>query len=325
MIPRLTLLLSCGFAIAEPGSASPAGSDLPKGQRGAPAEWVVDPQQSELHYEIQRAPKGELALTPNEAFFPKLGLEATGAGAFPDDPKWNKGESFSEIGKWDRGDAAEWGLWFEKAGVLTVDLDSSSQLADASRISFGEEVIDARGQARLAVKRPGLHVLRFECTGDPGAAAVFRSIRIQVSAEAAAGAGVVRKRWRPAAAHARFRSDRANGSKTRLWIMEMDAVPGSLDFYAPITTPFGYYGPTWNADGTVGSSFNFSLWSYGRGKEAPPLDKLSHLLAIGHRDATFGGYGHEGTGVKIRDWKPLEGRSGQRQVLALRLEPGGPG
>ena len=73
--------------------------------------------------------------------------------------------------------------------------------------------------------------------------------------------------------------------------MEMDAVPGDLGFYAPITTPFGYYGPTWQADGTVNAGFNFSLWSYGRGQEEPPVEQLSHLLAIGNRDATFGGFG----------------------------------
>jgi hypothetical protein len=69
--------------------------------------------------------------------------------------------------------------------------------------------------------------------------------------------------------------------------------PGDLGFYAPITTPFGYYGPTWLADGTVNAGFNFSLWSYGRGQEEPPIEQLSHLLAIGNRDATFGGFGHE--------------------------------
>ena len=103
--------------------------------------------------------------------------------------------------------------------------------------------------------------------------------------------------------------------------MEMDAVPGDLGFYAPITTPFGYYGPTWQADGTVNAGFNFSLWSYGRGQEEPPIEQLSHLLAIGNREATFGGFGHEGTGVKIRDWDPLTGHQGQRQVLALRVVP----
>jgi len=105
-------------------------------------------------------------------------------------------------------------------------------------------------------------------------------------------------------------------------VMEMDAVPGTLGFYCPITTPFGYYGPTWRADGTVNAGFNFSLWSYGRGQREPPIEQLSHLLAAGSPKANFSGFGHEGTGVKIRNWKPLAGKRRQRQVLALRVEPG---
>ena len=144
---------------------------------------------------------------------------------------------------------------------------------------------------------------------------------VEVSGEAVDEGAVLRKRWRPAAAHTKFTSSR-NPKAVRLWVMEMDAVPGELDFYAPITTPFGYYGPTWKADGTVNSSFNFSLWSFGRNESEPPVEKLSHLIAIGNPKATFGHFDHEGTGVKIRDWEPLEGRQGQSQVLALRVEPG---
>jgi hypothetical protein len=104
--------------------------------------------------------------------------------------------------------------------------------------------------------------------------------------------------------------------------MEMDAKPGDLGFYCPMTTPFGYYGPSWRADGTVGPGLNFSLWSYGRGRKEPPLAQLSHLLAVGHPKARFGGFGHEGTGVKVRNWKPFAGLHAQRLVLALRRQVG---
>ncbi len=72
----------------------------------------------------------------------------------------------------------------------------------------------------------------------------------------------------------------------------------------------------------MNSGFNFSLWSYGRGKREPPIEQLSHLIAVGHPEAKFSGFGHEGTGVKIRGWEPLKGRQGQRQAIALRVEPG---
>jgi len=144
---------------------------------------------------------------------------------------------------------------------------------------------------------------------------------IELAGEALRGGGVLRKRWRPAAAHVKF-FNQAQPDAVRLWVMEMDGVPGELGFYSPITTPFGYYGPTWKADGTVNTGFNFSLWSYGRQQAEPPIEQLSHLTAIGSRTAGFGHFGHEGTGVKIRDWEPLAGRQGQRQTIALRVSPG---
>jgi hypothetical protein len=104
--------------------------------------------------------------------------------------------------------------------------------------------------------------------------------------------------------------------------MELDAAPGSLPFFAPVTTPFGYFGPSWKTSGIVDASLNFSLWSYRRGATAPRTHDLSHLLAVGNREARFGNFSHEGTGVKIRGWEPLKDRGGQRQVLALRVEPG---
>ena len=54
------------------------------------------------------------------------------------------------------------------------------------------------------------------------------------------------------------------------------------------------------------------------------MPQLSHLLAVGSPKASFGGFGHEGTGVKLRDWNPYEGQKIETTVLALRLDPGTP-
>jgi hypothetical protein len=64
------------------------------------------------------------------------------------------------------------------------------------------------------------------------------------------------------------------------------------------------------------------MWSYGKSEEVPPVSQFSHLLAVGHPDASFGGFGHEGTGVKVRDWNPFEDWEGDSAVYALRFEPG---
>jgi hypothetical protein len=105
--------------------------------------------------------------------------------------------------------------------------------------------------------------------------------------------------------------------------MEARPLPGEDSMYAPITTPFGYFGSTFNPDGTSGG-INFSMWSYARGAKEPPLEELSHLLALGDPSQEFGGFGHEGTGVKPRGWNPFEGRKIASVVLALRVDPGDP-
>ena len=298
------------------------------GQLGVPLSWQACGDDPNSLCMVQKTRDGVLYLTPNESFFPMRGLVAAGQGQVPDLENLNSGKSFSWIEKWDKGDVAEW-VWFApKADTGTLALWMTAEASggkfaltmDNKSVSFSVNSTKEPGMAftcPFQVAEPGLHRLRLVCEK---AAAGTRFHWMKLSGPSLDGAAVLRKRWRPSAAHTKFSSSQAK-KPIRLWVMEMDAVPGDLGFYAPITTPFGYYGPTWQADGTVNAGFNFSLWSYGRGQKEPPIEQLSHLLAIGNRDATFGGFGHEGTGVKIRDWDPLSGHQGQRQVLALRVVP----
>lgn len=298
------------------------------GQIGVPLSWQACGDDPSSLCMLQKTRDSVLYLTPNESFFPMRGLVAAGQSQVPDLENLNSGKSFAWIEKWDAGDVAEW-VWFApQAGEGTITLWMSaksdggtfSMSMDNKTVSFAvksSENPSSVFSCPFKVTNPGLHRLRIVCEK---AAAGTQFHWMTLSGPCIEGSAVVRKRWRPSAAHTKFSSSKGKES-VRLWVMEMDAVPGDLGFYAPITTPFGYYGPTWQANGTVNAGFNFSLWSYGRGKEEPPIEQLSHLLAIGHRDATFGGFGHEGTGVKIRDWDPLLGHQGQRQVLALRVVP----
>ena len=299
-----------------------------EGQLGVPISWHDCGDEPGSVCMLQKTRDNVLYLTPNESFFPKRGLVAAGQGQVPDLENLNSGKSFSWIEKWDAGDVAEW-VWFApQAGEGTITLWMAaksnggmfSMSMDNKSVSFSVKSQKETGMAftcPFQVIEPGLHRLQLVCEK---AAAGTQFHWMTLRGSCVKGAAVLRKRWRPAAAHTKFSSSQAK-KPIRLWVMEMDAVPGDLGFYAPITTPFGYYGPTWQADGTVNAGFNFSLWSYGRGQAEPPIEQLSHLLAIGNREATFGGFGHEGTGVKIRDWDPLTGHQGQRQVLALRVVP----
>lgn len=332
MYLRVISLLAPIFLGIDCNSQPPAAGEgqlRPSGQLGQSFSWIpVDPSKKTfLLGQVTR--DGKLILTPNEAFFPKLGLVAAGQGNVPDIDNLNGGQSFSSIEKWDAGDVAQWGLHFKSPGNIRIRVWMSAAKSGATfSISLNDQKqtfdVDGTGQVAMVtdteftLTRSGLTQLNLICEASAPGLALHR---IEVSGAAAIEAAVVRKRWRPAAAHTRFSSSKTD-EDVRMWVMEMDALPGELDFYSPITTPFGYYGPTWRADGSVNSSFNFSLWSYRRGAPEPPVKELSHLLAVGDPHAEFGGFGHEGTGVKVRSWEPLQGQQGQRQVLALRVQPG---
>ncbi len=314
-------------------ATSSYGKNKLEGQLGAAIEWIPVPNSIDQFYMIQRTSDAKLILTPNESFFPKPGLRLAGTGDIPDVAlKLNGGKSFKTISRWDKADQVEWGLWFEKTGNVEIQVwmaQTTSQ--DQYTVSMGEQektfttrTVGNEPQvvATLSfnIKKAGRYSLLVECNHlQKGRKTELHGIKI--SGTAVIKAAVLRKRWRPAAAHARFTSSH-QPSNVRLWIMEMDARPGQLSFYCPITTPFGYYGPTWKADGTVSPGMNFSLWSFGAKQAEPPIEKLSHLIAIGNPQAKFSGFSHEGTGVKIRGWDPLKGRQGQKQAFALRVEPG---
>lgn len=336
MLVAIPLIL--GFPVAANSWAQHTADEATAsdtGQQASPLSWIEVPERDDQLYMAQRTQDGTLVLTANDSFFPKLGLacltqgknETRNAGDIAD---LNKGESFSAIEKWDTGDVAEWGLFLEQAGDLQfrVRCDAVDHSAKFEiRMGQSSAVITANKKAktqaitgRLQAGKRGFNALQLI---SKQAAPGCRVLAIELSGPCLNNAAVLRKRWRPAAAHTKFTSSKPHGPIT-LWVMEMDAVPGELPFYSPITTPFGYYGPTWQANGKVNSGFNFSMWSFGRGKKAPPIEQLSHLLAAGNRNATLGGFSHEGTGVKIRNWEPLAGRQGQRQTLALRVEPGTP-
>lgn len=324
-----SLIGTASFVLAQ-GDSPHAQLSANIGQLSADIDWQPLADDSDQFYMVQRSRDGRIFLTPNESFFPKLGLTAQGKGRIGDVAGLNGGNSFDSISGWDPGEAAEWGIWLERPGDLELHVWMSGGGKGDFELSVDGKVVKkisaprsadaklvASVQARLAAG--GRHLIHLTCSRDAGKDAQLHWI--EVSGAAVDGGAVLRKRWRPAAAHTKFTSSR-DPKAVRMWVMEMDAVPGELDFYAPLTSPFGYYGPTWKADGRVNTSFNFSLWSFGRGEPEPPVNELSHLIAIGNRDATFGHFDHEGTGVKIRDWEPLDGRQEQSQAFALRVEPG---
>lgn len=132
----------------------------------------------------------------------------------------------------------------------------------------------------------------------------------------------VKLRWRPSAVHCSFSSSLAP-EEIVIAIHENTIVTPWVDCYQPITSPFGYYGSTWDSKKQQFGGVNFSLWSFSNKGDIPEPHKFSHLIAVG-KGLYIDGFNHEGTGVKARGKNPFEDKCGNTQVLALKKIPGNP-
>jgi hypothetical protein len=305
MLTRLlnTILLACALATS----------------LAAQVETITVGEQGFL---AQKATGNALHLDANSCFFDGSGLQCKGQGpAVAEGDLLNGGKSFDTIAGIQAGNQVSWYVHVPAAGKCMVELQVSQGVIVQATLELlvGEQRISMSDKtATLGFDRAGVHRIRLAST-----AKTALSIHgLALTGDAIKGASLLRTRWRPAAAHAKFSSSTLEEG-AQVWIMEMDAAPGDARFYSPMTTPFGYFGPSWTAEG-IPTGMNFSMWSFGRGKEEPPLEKLSHLLAVGHPSARFDGFGHEGSGVKLRGWNPFEQWQGQGCVLALRVEAGDP-
>ena len=100
-----------------------------------------------------------------------------------------------------------------------------------------------------------------------------------------------------------------------MWVIETTQHPGPGGSYSPVSTPFGYIGSSRKKDTGIPTGYNFSLWSFGASEAHPDFINMSHLYCAGNPDARFSWYGHEGTGVKLRDWDPYANATEATQTL----------
>jgi hypothetical protein len=261
----------------------------------------------------ETAVDGKLSLLPGHSFF--SGAEgAKLSGEKPATDELNGDKQWASIdGLKSPDQRIVFPLWLRADGSVAGKIRGTGR--------FNVELGEAKSTAAGGFEIKGAKAGRVDLVLSPIGPGTIESI--ELSGPAIAGAQLLRARWRPAAIHSHFGSSGLGAAQGRLWIMEVRPIFGEKDFYSPITTPFGYFGSTFNADHTSGG-INFSMWSFQRGAAEPPVPQLSHLLAIGHPQATFGHFDHEGTGVKLRDWNPYEGQRIASTVLALRIEPGKP-
>lgn len=296
----------------------------------------IDAQGRSFFLNGQSAKNSKLILTASNGFFDSGTCRAAGESSLP---KIGDAElirpNFGYLGHWKKtGGTLRWHLWIPEPGILHLNLNMQVFARQAgSRITVS---LDGKSQTvttvpsspgtpqpwnlTFDVRKPGEHTLVLTADSIRDAqSGVGELHRIDVFGPAIKNSQLLRARWRPAAVHGRYAASSLEQSRT--WVM---TTRSACDFssYSPITTPFGYYGTSFEADRRTKGSFNFSMWAAAKGRATPPLEQMPHLLAAGSPVAEFSGFGHEGSGVKLRGWIPLPDRP-KLVVQALRVESEG--
>ena len=309
-------------------------------QGSAPALFTVNAEEGEraVSYFGEPAQEGRIQLTAWNGFFDQGAFVAHNPSPAPDaeQPFITKHFEYLQVAKGRRkgganADSARWHIWTADAGALEVAvfLTVPDPEADAAwTITCGEQTYSVKAKAsngdrpqgwklRIPVGK-GRHTIALAPL-DPSAVAATKIHRLELSGAVAASAKLLRVRWRPAAVHTGYASSTCESSN--LWVFESKSL-NEASSYSPINTPFGYFGTTFDASRESPRGFNFSMWATAKGKEAPPLTSMPHLLATGNPDADFSGFGHEGSGVKLRGWDCLDWNP-TSVVQALRIERNG--
>ena len=163
------------------------------------------------------------------------------------------------------------------------------------------------------VAEPGEYVFALQGESSPSEK-IGNLYRVDAFGPALEEAHLLRVRWRPAAVHGSYDTEKVSGAKLLVFTTRSVA---DISSYSPVTTPFGYYGTSFDADRRSNGAFNFSMW--GKEDAASNLKVMPHLIGLGSPEGEFSGFGHEGSGVKPRGWDPMPDRP-ELVVQALRVE-----
>ncbi len=283
-------------------------------------ELVKDEGTSVLY--LARVNTGEtVVLDANNGFFDKGAFRADGQHAAP---AWDADlikahfTHLIPIGN-SKDSAARWYVWVPEKGNVDVRVE----LQDAAgkwTISLGgmkRSLVVSDGEVQpveFPVQEAGLHTVALSRISGTAPTKVKQ---LTLTGNAAKNARVLRARWRPAAVHTQYHC--SDCPKTRMWVFESQSLTEATS-YSPMTTQFGYFGGSFDADRTAHGNLNFSMWAASsKAKAAPPLNTMPHLIGTGNPLAQFSGFGHEGSGVKIRNWDPIA-KASHSITLALRVE-----
>ncbi|MFD2157809.1 DUF3472 domain-containing protein [Rubritalea tangerina] len=295
------------------------------------AEGIIERKSADgsRFYQGEKAEQGVLRLDANNGFFDKGSFRALGKEVVenPDEKALIKSHSASlQSLKAGNAGAARWYFLMEKAGAVQIMLQFQNP-RDLGKLQEWEVGVGGRQQAFKVNPLEGQQHVQVEIPLSEGVQTLSLSLlsgdvdgvleSVVLKGESVQSAQLLRARWRPAAVHARYSSKSC--PKTRMWVFETrNDLPSSN--YSPITTSFGYFGASFDADQRASGGLNFSMWAASQHAEkVPSLERMPHLIASGNPEAQFSGFGHEGSGVKIRGWEPFSHRP-KSVIQALRVE-----
>lgn len=321
--------------------AQDLAATAPKGDgqlRTVPALFKagVNEQGQEYFFNGQPAHNGKLILTASNGFFDNGTCRAEGASSLPKvgDEDLIK-PNFAFLHQWKSTTGTiRWHVWIPQPGKLRLNVNMRIEKSAAG----SEVTVSVAGQSRgvrttqstpdlpqpwnlvFDVAKAGKHTITISANNIANPKLGVGELHtIDVFGPAINNAQLLRARWRPAAVHGSYSCSKVKQSQ--MWVMTTRSL---CDFtsYSPITTPFGYFGTSFDADRRSNGNFNFSMWAAGSGGKVPPIRQMPHLLAAGASEAEFSGFGHEGSGVKLRGWTPMPDRP-EVVVQALRVESDG--
>ena len=280
-----------------------------------------------VFHQAERSQNGMLVLTANNGFFDKGKVRAIGKGMVEGEEKALISASFQALefisGK--NAATARWYLFAEAKTEGTVTIEFAQGKGEGS---WSLEVGKNRREFLVGKKeklrtfpisfRKGKQQISLMKSGN--GMGIVKSVRLKGTEMTKLS--LLRARWRPAAIHTRYWSEGC--PEPVMWIFE-SRTTSSGSSYSPMTTNFGYFGASFGANQRAEGGVNFSMWALsqkGAKGKLPALEQMPHLLATGNPDSEFSGFGHEGSGVKIRNWTPYAHQP-ESVIQALRVEKNG--
>ncbi len=289
---------------------------------------------SAVRYLGQDAIDGRIDLTATNGFFDRCFAAGDQRPGLPGEEDLYRNVSFGHLLKGrESSGTARWHLWINQPGEVrasfhftvpesdsghewTIRLGEQSHTFTAA--TSGPETPQPR-QLTFNVSEPGHHEFAIDCTTTPPADdTLIHYIRLEGAAMEEAK--ILRARWRPAAEHQGYAAPDSCVAPD-IWVFESEAVTPASS-YSPITTPFGYFGTSFNQEGKVnaGAGINFSMWlARQNATSAPPIERMPFIFATGIPGADFETFHHEGTGVKLRNAVAYPDGA-DRVILAMRME-----